>query len=138
MIKERCVWIRIYGVPIHAWNPEFFRNFIQSFGCIIKVDECTKNYLRFDFARILIEVSNLDFIILKKKARIDEVLFDIKVIEKVGLRPLDEKVEDVEEVFVATPSFNIDSHYPVEFAACDSPSKMEEVVREIRGGATHS
>jgi len=28
VIRERGVWVRIYGVPLHAWNSNFFSNFV--------------------------------------------------------------------------------------------------------------
>jgi hypothetical protein len=26
VMRERVTWVRLYGVPVHAWNSKFFEN----------------------------------------------------------------------------------------------------------------
>lgn len=37
---ERGAWVRVYGVPVHAWNEVFFRLCVSGAGRYIHADEC--------------------------------------------------------------------------------------------------
>lgn len=51
---ERVAWIRVFGVPCHLWNDEFFRFISIPFGSFIDADEITKCQAKFDMARSMI------------------------------------------------------------------------------------
>ncbi|XP_058740820.1 uncharacterized protein LOC131613142 [Vicia villosa] len=53
---ERVTWIRVHGVPCHAWNIDFFEALANSFGCFVNMDENYKEGKNMDIARILIRV----------------------------------------------------------------------------------
>ncbi|GKV03082.1 hypothetical protein SLEP1_g15450 [Rubroshorea leprosula] len=55
--NERFVWLKCYGVPLHAWGPEFFISIANLWGNFITLDESTSSKKRFDVARILISTS---------------------------------------------------------------------------------
>lgn len=39
--NERVVWVRCHGIPVHAWNNEFFSSLARKFGVFLGVDENT-------------------------------------------------------------------------------------------------
>ncbi|MCI10626.1 hypothetical protein A2U01_0031720, partial [Trifolium medium] len=40
---DRAVWVRVYGVPVHAWREEFFKQILEYVGEVIVPDEDTCN-----------------------------------------------------------------------------------------------
>jgi hypothetical protein len=52
---ERSIWLRIYGIPIHAWNLNFFTQVVKPWGIFINADEGTTKKITMDVARIMIE-----------------------------------------------------------------------------------
>ncbi|XP_058726434.1 uncharacterized protein LOC131597779 [Vicia villosa] len=54
--SERVVWFRIYGVPCHAWNAEFFVKLANSIGSFVCIDENTANKACMDIARVMMRV----------------------------------------------------------------------------------
>jgi len=53
VIYERGAWVRCYGVPLHVWNNIFFLELATTQGRLLKIDDCTINKDRLDFARFL-------------------------------------------------------------------------------------
>lgn len=51
------MWIKVFGVPCHAWNMDFFVNLANNLGSYICVDENTSSGKRNDTAWVLIRVS---------------------------------------------------------------------------------
>lgn len=49
---ERLLWLKIYGVPCHAWGESLFRSLLDSIGRYVKSDKETMLKLRMDEARI--------------------------------------------------------------------------------------
>ena len=84
VVRERGAWVRIYGVPLQAWNVEFFKLCVYDCGRLLKVDESTLGRIRFDYARVLISTSSLDLIISDAKVMVDGVVFDFKIVEEGG------------------------------------------------------
>jgi hypothetical protein len=62
LIRERGAWVRIYGVPLHAWNYDFFKLCVMDCGRLLKIDDITMDRDRFDYARILLSTSSLEII----------------------------------------------------------------------------
>jgi hypothetical protein len=54
---ERSIWLRIFGVPIHAWNLNFFTQVVKPWGTFIKADDGTMKKTTMDVARIMIRTS---------------------------------------------------------------------------------
>ncbi|XP_045820034.1 uncharacterized protein LOC123913360 [Trifolium pratense] len=52
--RDRYVWLRVYGIPTHAWNDIFFEQVSKPWGSFINVDDATMKKLTMDVARILI------------------------------------------------------------------------------------
>ncbi|KEH26262.1 DUF4283 domain protein [Medicago truncatula] len=82
---ERGVWVRIYGILIHAWNSSFFKLAVLDCGRFLRLDNCTVAKDRFDHARILLAMSSLEVINVTEKIVIDGVLVKVKIIEEWGL-----------------------------------------------------
>ncbi|PNX88595.1 hypothetical protein L195_g044701, partial [Trifolium pratense] len=67
--NERLVWLRVYGIPTHAWNNNFFSLIAKQYGIFLNADDTTSKKLTMDVARILIRTPGLkavdDFISVK-------------------------------------------------------------------------
>lgn len=77
-------WIRIYGVPIQAWNVEFFKLCVADSGRFMHTDECTSDKGILDFARVLISTPQLELINMATEFIIDGNQYTIKFLEEWG------------------------------------------------------
>jgi len=84
LFRERGAWVRIYGVPLHAWNIDFFKLCVLDCGRLLKVDDITVDRDRFDYARILVSTTSLENINTDAQVMIDGIRFDFKIIEEWG------------------------------------------------------
>jgi len=90
LVRERGAWVRIYGVPLHAWNYEFFKLCVYDSGRLLKIDDITLDRDRFDYARVLVATSSLDIIKTEANILVDGVLFDFKIVEEWGFAVVDD------------------------------------------------
>jgi hypothetical protein len=51
---DRVAWLRIFGIPIHVWNDEFFIQVSKPWGTFMNANDVTNKKLTMDVARILI------------------------------------------------------------------------------------
>jgi len=77
--------VRIYEIPLHAWNFEVFKLRVYDCGRLLKVDDFTLDKARFDYARVLIPTSSLEIIRSTAKVLVDDALLDFTIIEEWGL-----------------------------------------------------
>jgi len=82
-VPERGVWLRIYGVPLHVWHIKFLEFISSSCGRMLKIDPCTTNLERLDFARILVSTKCLDTINAVENILIDDKHYNIKIVEEI-------------------------------------------------------
>ncbi|GAU47563.1 hypothetical protein TSUD_404100 [Trifolium subterraneum] len=68
---QRGAWVRLYGVPLHAWNVNFFKLCVLDCGRFLRADSCSADKDRLDFARVLIATSDLDIV-----NRVERILVD--------------------------------------------------------------
>ncbi|XP_058732902.1 uncharacterized protein LOC131604483 [Vicia villosa] len=54
--ESRDVWLRIYGIPVHAWKSSFFVALAEVWGSFLCIDERTAKGDVFDVARILVKI----------------------------------------------------------------------------------
>ncbi|PNX58064.1 hypothetical protein L195_g059005, partial [Trifolium pratense] len=54
---ERTIWLRVYGIPIHAWNDSFFAQLVKPWGHFINEDDGTRKKITMDVARLMIRTS---------------------------------------------------------------------------------
>jgi hypothetical protein len=84
VFRERGAWVRIYGIPLHAWNIDFFKLCVFDCGRLLKVDDFTLDKTRFDYARVLISTSSLDILRAEAKVLVDGELLEFTIIEEWG------------------------------------------------------
>jgi len=77
-------WLRLYGIPLHAWNESFFKLCVMECGRYLRTDSCSLKKERFDFARVLVSTSSLEIISLVDKLLIDGILVEVKIVEEWG------------------------------------------------------
>jgi hypothetical protein len=78
---ERIVWLRIFGVPAHAWNDAFFIQVARPWGTFLNVDDVTNKKITMDVARILVRTSCHKAVDEFIDVLIDGELFHLRVIE---------------------------------------------------------
>lgn len=81
---ERGAWLRIYGVPVQAWNVSFFKLCVMDIGRFVRVDDCTDDKARLDFARVLITTPQLDIVNAALEFFIDSINHSVKMVEEWG------------------------------------------------------
>jgi len=76
--------VRIYGVPLHTWNINFFKLCVLDCGRLLRVDNFTLEKERYDCGRVLVATSYLEVINATTKIVVDDVVLDFKIIEEWG------------------------------------------------------
>ena len=84
LVRERGAWVRIYGVPLHAWNYDIFKLCVYDCGRLLKIDDITLDREHFGYARVLVATSSLEIIKSEANILVDGVLFEFKIIEEWG------------------------------------------------------
>jgi hypothetical protein len=79
---QRGAWVRIYGIPLHAWNVDFFRLCVMDCGRFLRTDDCSLEKDMFDYARVLVATSSLEVINVSDKILVDNSLVEVKVLEE--------------------------------------------------------
>lgn len=59
---ERFVWLKAFGIPLHIWNPNFFRSLSCSFRSFVYLDRPTETKERLDVGWFLICTTDCNFI----------------------------------------------------------------------------
>jgi hypothetical protein len=81
---QRGAWVRLYGVPLSAWNVDFFNLCVFDCGRFIRADSCSAEKDRLDFARVLIATSDLAIVSRVERVLVDGVQVEIKIVEEWG------------------------------------------------------
>lgn len=81
---RRGAWLRVYGIPIHAWNELFFKLCVMECGTYLRMDDMSLDRGRFDYARILISTSSIEAVNCVDQVSIDGRLVDLKIVEEWG------------------------------------------------------
>jgi hypothetical protein len=81
---QRGAWVRLYGIPLTAWNVEFFKLCVFDCGRFVRADSCSADRDRLDFARVLIATSELDIVTRVERVLVDGVQVEIKIVEEWG------------------------------------------------------
>jgi hypothetical protein len=79
---QRGAWLRVYGVPVHAWSENCFKLCVLDCRRYLRTDGCTLNRERFDYARVLVATSSLDIVNVTDTILIDGVQVEIKMCEE--------------------------------------------------------
>jgi len=81
---ERGAWLRVYGIPVHAWNATFFRLCVSGIGRFLYVDECIVDKARLNYARILVVTPEIEIVNKLSDFIIDGRQYAIKLVEEWG------------------------------------------------------
>jgi len=81
---ERGAWLRVYGIPVHAWNDTFFRLCVSGIGRFLYVDDCIADKAHLDFAHILVVTPEIEIVNKLFVFIIDGRQFAIKLVEEWG------------------------------------------------------
>ncbi|GKV34356.1 hypothetical protein SLEP1_g42732 [Rubroshorea leprosula] len=103
--KERFVWLRCLGAPLHGWGPEFFESMVTAWGKFISLDDNTSKKRRFDVARILISTPIMESISIKRHIKVNGVLYNLMFTEEKASNSL------LSMKFDFLPSIKSDSEY---------------------------
>ncbi|GAU33402.1 hypothetical protein TSUD_20950 [Trifolium subterraneum] len=79
--NDRLVWFRVYGIPAHAWNDEFFTMLSKPFGTFLNADDSTSKKLTMDVARLMLRTSGLKPVDELLNVKINDDWFQLRVIE---------------------------------------------------------
>jgi hypothetical protein len=78
---ERTIWLRICGVPIHAWNHNFFTQVVKPWGTFINADDGTKKNTTMDVARLMIRTSCQQVVDEFIDVKINGKIYHLRVLE---------------------------------------------------------
>ena len=114
LLFQRGAWLRIYGVPIHAWNVSFFKLCIFECGRFLHMDDDSMEKERFDYARVLVATSSFEIINYSEETLIDGELVRVKIVEEWGVNIGDdaclyEEEEDVKEAQIEQEDVQVDN-----------------------------
>ncbi|KEH40713.1 DUF4283 domain protein [Medicago truncatula] len=100
--KQRLIWIRCFGLPLHVWDEKTFKKMGALFGEFVDFDEETIGLNRVDMGRIYVLSSSMAFVNEKLRVEVMGVVFDVWVVEEVvpvavGRRALDSDWQEVSD-----------------------------------------
>lgn len=127
---ERYVWVRIHGVPAHAWNVQFFSFLAKSMGEFINVDDNTRFKRSLDVARVLIRVHSFKAIQEQIKVCINGSLFVIRLSEE-WFGPRQQALVSPAES--GSSSGGADSGEEEEASMCSGQHDVEQLAEEAIG-----
>jgi hypothetical protein len=81
---QRGAWVRLYGIPLQAWNDSFFKLCVFDCGRFLRADSYTTEKDRLDFARVLITTSSLEVIKRVERLLVDDTVVEVQVVEEWG------------------------------------------------------
>jgi hypothetical protein len=79
--RDRVFWLRIYGIPAHAWNDQFFEQVTKPWGTFMNSDEVTSKKLSMDVARVMIRSSCQIVVDEFFDVKINGEIFHLRVLE---------------------------------------------------------
>jgi hypothetical protein len=78
---ERIIWLRVFGVPVHVWNDDFFTKITKPWGIFMHSDDVTNKKVTMDVARLLIRTSSQKAIDEFIDVQINGEFFHLRVLE---------------------------------------------------------
>jgi len=63
--------MRLYGIPLHAWNENSFKLCVMDCGSFLRTDDMSLDKGRFDYARVLISTPSIDIVSRVERLSID-------------------------------------------------------------------
>ncbi|XP_058774299.1 uncharacterized protein LOC131648567 [Vicia villosa] len=115
--SERVMWVRLYGVPCHAWCSEFFEKIANLLGNFVCVDENTSAAANLDIARVMVRVP-FNFVLKEQLVvSVDGEIFSLVLREDTygPVRLLEKKTEILNGESNYSSEFDVDSNEVNEF-----------------------
>jgi hypothetical protein len=81
---HRETWIQVFGIPLHIWGEDFFKQVGSKLGVFLDYDEETASMRRFDVARIWIQTDICAAIDTVIKVDVEGMIFNVRVVEERG------------------------------------------------------
>jgi len=117
MPSYRLTWLRIWGVPLTAWDAENLASIVLVCGELIELDAATEDRLRVDIARVLVRTNDKLPIARTVVVKVDGIQYSLYVREELESRwGRGQRVEEEEEEDRFPPS-------PFSTAIVDSDSE---------------
>jgi hypothetical protein len=91
---HRETWIQVFGIPLHIWGEDFFKQVGSKLGVFLDYDEETASMRRFDVARIWIQTDICAAIDSVIKVDVEGMVFNVRVVEERGRVWLVVRVDD--------------------------------------------
>ncbi|MCH83074.1 sulfate transporter, partial [Trifolium medium] len=134
---QRGAWVRLYGIPLHAWNEFFFKLCVLDCGRYMRADSCTVEKDGLDYARILIATPALEVVKSVEKLLVEGELIEVKIIEEWGMalgedaclfddEPESETYQSDNEAEHGDPEASVNVGMLVDKIAEDMAVEMEE------------
>ncbi|KAK2455218.1 hypothetical protein QL285_002693 [Trifolium repens] len=133
---QRGAWVRIYGIPLHAWNVNFFKLCVFDCGRLLRVDKHTADQGRLDYARVLIATPDLEVVKRLEKLLVDGNLVEVQIIEEWGFELGDDAcVPDDDSVSRASLCANEELHCDPE-ASNQVDMLVDHITKRMEEGIT--
>ncbi|MCI34849.1 hypothetical protein A2U01_0056070, partial [Trifolium medium] len=84
---RRDTWVKVFGIPLHAWGENLFKGIGGIYGEFLDFDEETASRSKLDVARIKIATSFIGSIDDPVKITVLGVIYTIWVVEEKGFAP---------------------------------------------------
>jgi hypothetical protein len=104
VVRNRRVWMRVSGLPLHVWEERSFKLLGALFGEFLDFDHDTIDFNWLEFAWILVSTTHMDMISEHLKVVVMGVVFNIWAVEEVNLMMgvMKKGAQDWEEVSSAS------------------------------------
>ncbi|XVF34731.1 hypothetical protein REPUB_Repub18cG0084400 [Reevesia pubescens] len=120
--QERFTWVRIVGLPLHAWNIKSFKLLGDLVGKFVAADKDTENKCLMDKARVLVSVPSAASVDSSFKVMIDGLCLPISIIEEPGcvyrwweapaFEGVDSRSDYFSDCFIGNRSEESEEHWP--------------------------
>jgi hypothetical protein len=87
-VDRREMWVRVLGIPLHAWGENLFKEIGRKYGEFLDFDESTASRAKLDVARIKLATSLRGFIDDAVKIKVLGVYYTIWVVEEKVSQPV--------------------------------------------------
>ncbi|KAK2434439.1 zinc finger CCCH domain-containing protein [Trifolium repens] len=131
-VDRRETWVRVLGIPLHAWGENLFKEIGRKYGEFLDFDESTASRAKLDVARLKIATSLRGFIDDAVQIKVLGVYYTIWVVEDKVSQPVfvqGSGMEDQECSWVDSLKFPAEARV---VCGGDSGVMSEEEVEEER------
>ena len=84
MPSYRLTWLHIWGVPLQAWEAEYFAAIVETCGEFVELDAATENKSRMNIARVLVRTKEKPLIVQKVNVIVDGIRHSLEMREDMA------------------------------------------------------